>query len=158
MPEFSFVLDNPHDGPKQLDADFAYIRNIKKINPASEIILYLYTPVVLPGELNEAAAAAGFAYPDSLEGFISREWQLFEMRRGDRLPWQRDSQSRIREFETVLNAFYPTETDVKLRGWQRALLRLTSAWRYGARFYRSPLELRALHRLFRYIRPEVEGF
>ena len=35
------------------------------------------------------------------------------------------------------------------------LLRAASAWRYHSGFYRFPLELRALHRLLAYQRPET---
>lgn len=63
------------------------------------------------------------------------------------------------DFETVLNAYYPTSTDLRLhRGPWRWLLRALSGWRYRRRFYRWPLELRALQALMRYQRPESSGF
>jgi hypothetical protein len=66
--------------------------------------------------------------------------------------------TRVRNFERVLNAFYPTVTDRRLTGARRALLRAASAWRYALRVYSAPYELRALHRLMRYQRPETTGF
>jgi hypothetical protein len=65
---------------------------------------------------------------------------------------------RVRNFERVLNAFYPTATDGRLTPARRALLKALSAWRYALRFYDAPLELRALHRLIHYQRPETTGF
>jgi hypothetical protein len=38
------------------------------------------------------------------------------------------------------------------------LLRSASAWRYHLRFYDFPLELRALHKVLHYQRPETTGF
>ncbi len=64
----------------------------------------------------------------------------------------------MRELERVLNAYYPTTTDLSLRGVKRAVLRALAGWRYHSRFYRFPLELAAFHRLFRYQRPETAGF
>jgi len=58
----------------------------------------------------------------------------------------------------VLNAYYPTSTDVRLNGPKRALLRAAGGWRYHMRFYWLPLELRALQRWFAYQHPETSGF
>ena len=58
----------------------------------------------------------------------------------------------------MLNAYYPTRTDTRLRGPVRLLLRSMSAWRYHLGFYRFPLELRALQKLIGYQRPETSGF
>ena len=64
----------------------------------------------------------------------------------------------MRNFERVLNAFYPTVTDRRLTGARRALLRAMSSWRYALRMYNAPYELRALHRVMQYQRPETTGF
>jgi hypothetical protein len=64
----------------------------------------------------------------------------------------------VRNFERVLNAYFPTATDPKLSGWHRAALKAASGWRYALERYEAPYELRALHRLIRYQRPETTGF
>jgi hypothetical protein len=64
----------------------------------------------------------------------------------------------VRNFERVLNAYYPTVTDSRLTGVRRLLLRAASAWRYALEWYDAPYELRALHRLMQYQRPETTGF
>ena len=64
----------------------------------------------------------------------------------------------MRDFELVLNAYYPTSTDARLTGARRALLRAASAWRYHGRVYQLPLELRALQKVVHYQRPETSGF
>lgn len=159
VPEFSFVLGNPPDPEADAHDTIAFIRRVKNINPHAEVILYMYTPVPLSGELYEQARARGFSFPTTLEGWISDEWREFSQRRSSVMPWLQDPLRRqVRNFERVLNAYYPTSTDPHLtRSW-RALLRLLSAWRYHLRIYAYPLELRAMHRLRRYQRPETTGF
>ena len=81
------------------------------------------------------------------------------MRRGENIPWiDNNVRKQVRNFERVLNAFYPTVTDRRLTPARRALLRTVSAWRYAFRLYAAPYELRALHRLMQYQRPETTGF
>lgn len=159
VPEMSFVVGNPPDPETDANQTIQFIRKVKKVNPATEIIIYIYTPVPLSGELYEQAKADGFAFPDTLEAWISTEWQDFVQRRSATMPWMDDPiRKRIRNFERVLNAYYPTTTNTRLtRSWH-GLLKGISAWRYHTQFYGYPVELRALHRLIRYQRPETTGF
>lgn len=159
VPEFSFVLGNPPDPEADVHQTMAFIRRVKKVNPAAEIILYMYTPVPLAGDLYEQAKSTGFRFPESLEEWISPAWQDFAQRRNNHVPWLKDPLRReVRDFERVLNAYYPTTTDRRLRGAWRWALKAVSAWRYHLQAYRYPLELRALHRLIAYQRPETSGF
>jgi len=159
IPEFSFVLGCPPDPLRDVARTFEFIRRIKRINPSTEIVLYTYTPVPLDGRLFADARQMGFAFPETLDGWASPEWQQLSMRRGDGLPWMDgDVRTRVRNFERVINAFYPTVTDPRLVGWRRVLLRAASAWRYALKSYAAPYELRALHRLVGYQRPETTGF
>jgi hypothetical protein len=81
------------------------------------------------------------------------------MRRGDGIPWMDGGvRRRVRNFERVINAYYPTVTDSRLTPWHRAALKAASAWRYALKWYDAPYELRALHRLIQYQRPETTGF
>ncbi len=159
IPEFSFVVGNPPDPEKDIAETLDFIREVKKANPRSEIILYLYTPVPLAGSLYEEARKSGFSFPRTLEEWISPDWREFSFRRSGTLPWINAEQlTRLRNFERVLNACYPTSTDVRLKGLRRTLLRAAGAWRYRLRFYHFPLELRFLQRWFAYQRPETSGF
>lgn len=159
VPEFSFVLGNPPDPEADARQTMAFIRQVKEVNPAAEIIMYLYTPVPLAGELYDNAQASGFAFPETLDEWISPAWADFSQRRSQTLPWiQQTLREQMRDFERVLNAYYPTSTNHRLTGIRRKLLRAVSAWRYHSGFYRFPLELRALHRLLAYQRPETSGF
>jgi radical SAM superfamily enzyme YgiQ (UPF0313 family) len=158
VPEFSFVLGSPPDPEGDAARTFDFIRRLKTINPATEVILYTYTPVP-GGAMFEAAERHGFAFPRTLEEWASDEWRQAMMRRGDHIPWMNGPiRRRIRDFERVLNAFYPTVTDRRLTPARRALLRAVSAWRYALRVYAVPIELRVMQRLMHYQRPETTGF
>jgi anaerobic magnesium-protoporphyrin IX monomethyl ester cyclase len=162
VPEFSFVLGCPPDPEADVASTFDFIRRIKRINPATEIVLYTYTPVPLDGNLYAASQRLGFAFPDTLEQWASPAWEQLSMRRGDGIPWLDGAggniRRRIRNFERVINAYYPTVTDARLTAWHRAALKAASGWRYAFKWYGAPYELRALHRLIRYQRPETTGF
>jgi radical SAM superfamily enzyme YgiQ (UPF0313 family) len=159
VPEYSFVLGSPPDPYGDLAQTFDFIRAIKRVNPATEIVLYTYTPVPMDGAMYAEASRLGFAFPTTLEEWASDEWRQLMMRRGDGIPWLDGTvRGRVRNFERVLNAYYPTVTDRRLTPARRALLRMVSSWRYALRIYTAPYELRALHRLIQYQRPETTGF
>lgn len=159
IPEFSFVLGNPPNPEDDARVTLDFIRKLKRVNPASEIIFYLYTPVPLSGELYERARAEGFRFPETLDAWISPTWLEFSQRRNNHVPWIADPLRRkVHDFERVLNAYYPTTTDSRLQGWTRLVLKAASAWRYQLRFYQHPVELRALQRVLAYQRPETSGF
>jgi anaerobic magnesium-protoporphyrin IX monomethyl ester cyclase len=162
IPEFSFVLGCPPDPRADVETTFDFIRRVKQINPATEIVLYTYTPVPLDGSLYTEARRLGFMFPETLEQWASPAWEQLSMRRGDGIPWMDRSSGnirrRVRDFERVVNAFYPTVTDLRLTGWRRAALKAAGGIRYGLKWYSAPYELRALNRLMRYQRPETTGF
>jgi len=159
VPEFSFVLGNPPDPMADIDGTIRFIRRIKQVNPATEVILYMYTPVPQTNTLMDEAKSLGFRFPETLDGWVSGDWREFSMRRDPQNPWLNAKlQRRVRDFERVLNAYYPTTTDLRLRGLKRLALRSLSGWRYKTGFYTLPLELRVFHKLFRYQRPETAGF
>jgi len=159
VPEFSFVMGNPPDPEGDMRQTMEFIRKVKQVNPDSEIIMYLYTPVPLAGDLYDDAQAEGFVFPSTLEEWVNPEWLDFSQRRSATMPWvKRSLQEQIHDFERVLNAYYPTSTDTKLTTAWRNVLRVASAWRYHLRFYHFPIELRALHRVVAYQRPESSGF
>lgn len=161
IPEFSFVLGGPSDDVAgEVDAEIHFIREIKQVNPAAEIILYVYAPVPTPGSaLFESASHDGFAFPERLEDWLRPEWRRHDLRRTPRLPWLPPRRlRRIADFESVLNAVYPTVSDTRLKSSHRTLLRALGRWRYAAECYGFPFEIRLLHRIFQYRKPEEEGF
>ncbi|WP_423225385.1 B12-binding domain-containing radical SAM protein [Candidatus Amarolinea aalborgensis] len=160
VPEFSFILGNPPDPHKDIERGIEFIRKVKEINPAVEIIMYRYDPVPLAGEMWLAAEASGFAFPQTLDEWADPKWVRVQLRRSADTPWfKRSERELMRNFETVLNAYYPTTTDRRLHSplW-RPILKALSGWRYNLRVYRWPFELEAVQRRIRYQRPETSGF
>jgi anaerobic magnesium-protoporphyrin IX monomethyl ester cyclase len=159
VPEFSFVVGNPPDPIADVRDTIAFIRRIKAVNPATEVILYTYSPVPLEGSLYDTARAMGFRFPETLDEWLSGDWREFALRRDPRTPWLGANwRAVLRDFESVLNAYYPTVTDTRLTPPVRGLLRALAGWRYRMGWYGLPLELRACQRLFGYQRPETTGF
>jgi len=159
IPELSFVLGSPPNPAADIDRTFQFIRRIKSINSAAEIILYLYTPVPLDGNLYDLAVDSGFEFPATLEEWGEDEWIDVAERTTTDLPWLTPSVRRkIGNFQRVLHTAYPTETDPNLYGARRKILRMAGMWRYKLRFYANPIELKLLNKLLPHNRPEVAGF
>ncbi len=162
VPEFSFVLGTPSDNvDAQIERDIQYIRLIKSINARSEIVIYLYSPVSFDdAELLRQARRFGFQFPQRLIDWLDPVWQTFDLRKNPHTPWLEPRHvERIMNFERVLNARFPTVSDIKLTRWQTAVLKTLGAWRYRLRFYAAPWEIRLVaNRLFHYRQPEIEGF
>ncbi len=164
IPEYSFVLGMPGDDPKKvmdyIDGDIAFIKEIKDINPDTEIIIYTYSPVPTEGsELYEKTLASGFRFPEILEDWISPAWENFDLRKNPLTPWLTPAMiDKIRDFETVLNGFYPTVSDIRLSSLKRKVIHHLAALRYRSGLYKYPYEIKLLHRLWRYRQPEIQGF
>ena len=161
VPELSFVLGSPTTTIEQdLARDFEYILTVKRLNPESEIILYVYSPVHFQdSELFSASKDHGFQFPETLDDWLLPQWQFHDLRKNPVTPWLTPEIIRsIKNFERVLNGRYPTNSDLKLTKVQRRILSFLASWRYKIKFYRAPYELAALQRLFRYRQPEIEGF
>jgi hypothetical protein len=106
----------------------------------------------------EEAVRQGFRYPETLDEWISPEWASFSRRRNPHTPWvKKEHITRLNNFETVLNARYPTVSDLKIKRWHRAILKALGGWRYRFRVYTNPIELRAMFKFISYTRPEQAG-
>lgn len=164
IPEYSFVLGTPADTPeqsmKQIEQDIAFIKEIKQINPRTEIIIYVYSPVPTEGsDMYKRVIESGFHFPERLEDWISPQWENFDLRKNPLTPWlTAEMINKIKDFETVLNGYYPTVSDVRLSGIKRKIIRQLASVRYKTGLYTKPYELKALQLLWKYRQPEIEGF
>lgn len=164
IPEYSFVLGTPADMPeqamKQIDADIAFIREIKQINPQTEIIIYVYSPVPTEGsDMYDRVVKSGFHFPEKLEDWINPQWENFDLRKNPLTPWLTPEMiNKIKDFETVLNGYYPTVSDMRMSDWKKKIIRGIAAVRYKTGLYHKPYELKALQLLWKYRQPEMEGF
>jgi hypothetical protein len=102
---------------------------------------------------------SGFSFPQKLEDWISPQWENFDLRKNPLTPWLTPAMiDYVKNFETVLNGYYPTATDIRLNSLQRRLIRWYSAPRYLSQFHVLPYGIKALHKLWKYRQPEKEGF
>lgn len=164
IPEYSFVLGVPAPTPeqviRQIEFDIRFIRQVKAVNPHTEIVLYTYSPVPTEGsELFKQVQESGFSFPQTLEDWISPQWERFDLRKNPLTPWLTPEMiDRIRNFETVLNGYYPTVSDIRLNQVKRMAVKILAGVRYRASLYRYPYEIKLLHRLWKYRQPEIQGF
>lgn len=157
IPEFSFVIGNPNDPERDTTECFRFVRKLKQLNPASEIILYPYIPVPqrdrMYGNVEDQ-----MELPSTPEEWTTPRWQNFAVRKSPRTPWfTRSTQRRIDNFRLVVSSRWPTVQDLQLSSWGRKGLQSLSAWRYRLGFYAFPFELRMMQRLTQLRRPEVES-
>ncbi len=164
VPEYSFVLGLPGKNEKQvlkqINDDIKFIKKLKKINPLTEIIIYLYSPVPTEGsELNEQIKKAGFKFPENLDEWLDPAWENFDLRKNPLTPWLTPKMvNRVKDFETVLNGYHPTVSDFRINKIKRFVLQGVSWWRYQTGVYNFPYEIKVLHRMWKYRQPEIEGF
>ncbi len=164
IPEYSFVLGMPANSEekvtRQINEDIRFIQQIKKLNPDTEIIIYLYSPVPTEGsDLFEEIQKQGFQFPKTLEDWLSPAWENFDLRKNPLTPWLKPKHiRRIQNFETVLNGMYPTSSDFKITKGKRRLLKAVSWWRYKTGFFAFPYEIKLLFKIWRYRQPEEQGF
>ena len=164
IPEYSFVLGTPGETPeqvlKQIDQDIEFIKEIKAINPKTEIIIYVYSPVPTEGsDMYNKVLQSGFRFPEKLEDWIGPNWDKFDLRKNPLTPWLTPEMiDRIKDFETVLNGYYPTVSDVQLNALKRTVMKTVASLRYRTGIYKKPYELKAMQMLWKYRQPEIEGF
>lgn len=157
IPEFSFVIGNPRDSERDAAECFQFVRILKRLNPASEIILYPYIPVPqrngMYGGVEEQVE-----FPSTLEEWAMPHWQNFAVRKNPRTPWfTRSTQRRIDNFRLVVSSRWPTVQDLHLSSWGRRSLQALSSWRYQLGFYAFPFELQMMQRLTQLRKPEAES-
>jgi len=164
IPEYSFVLGTPADTPEKvmeyIEQDIAFIKEIKSINPRTEIVIYTYSPVPTEGsELFKKSQDAGFRFPEKLEDWISPQWENFDLRKNPLTPWLTPEMiDKIRDFETVLNGYYPTVSDIRLTAIKRKMIHFIAGLRYRTNLYKYPYEIKLLHKIWKYRQPEIQGF
>ena len=162
VPELSFMLAPPQDPEGETERTFEFIRRIKRLHPATEIMLHINTP--LPPRrhaLNgmrpiSLGAPPGLVFPDSAEDWAAPQWVDYWCHKD--APWLSERlRQRIADFRAVLGCRFPTVTDIRTPAWQKTALRSVSAWRYGLRRYDRPWDLDLLRRAVRLWDPQLKG-
>jgi len=173
VPELSFVLGGPGGDEAEIETTLRFIRKLKAIHPACEVILYFWTPtprrrraecpdLAAEAPAHEPDPGKARAAPDRLdlpatpEEWAEPEWVDFVCHRN--APWLSPRmRRRIDDFATVLGCRFPTVQDVRLPRWGKAVLSAAASWRWAAGAYGRPAELYALRRVLPLKRPEAEG-
>jgi len=166
-PELSFMLAPPHDPEGETERTFEFIRHIKRADPGSEIMLYVYAPLPpAPGAKSphversianlKDAQGNPLVFPTTADGWAQPEWVTYWCHTD--VPWLTDRlRNRIRDFTTVLGCRFPTSTDIRSPDWGKADLQTLAAWRYRWRRYERPWELDFSKRFIRLLDPKISG-
>jgi radical SAM superfamily enzyme YgiQ (UPF0313 family) len=167
IPELSFMVAPPHDPEGETERTFEFIRQIKRVNPQAEIIIYIYTPPpaesVPDGTLARVRAAPlldrngnEVRFPQTPEEWTERRWVDYACHAD--APWVTERlRHRIRDFVTVLGCRFPTVQDVRSGPWTKSALSAMASWRYRYQRYARPWELTLSKRLLRLADPRVTG-
>jgi len=167
VPELSFMLAPPHDPEGETERTFEFIRQVKRIHPRTEIMLYVYAPLPLASGANDAhiaravsdlrdQAGAPLAFPTTAEGWAQPQWVRYWCHTDT--PWLTPRlRKRIRDFTTVLGCRFPTITDIRSPPWGKSALRALASWRYRYQRYHRPWELDISKRFIRLWDPRVSG-
>jgi hypothetical protein len=151
IPELSFMVAPPGDPEGETERTFEFIREVKRVNPQAEIIVYIYTPLPptsLPHAARVGAAAAPLldlegrpvVFPKTPEEWTQKRWVDYSCHAD--APWMSARlRQRIRDFVTVLGCRFPTIQDAYAPKWTKATVRALASWRYGLRRYDKPWEL-----------------
>jgi anaerobic magnesium-protoporphyrin IX monomethyl ester cyclase len=158
IPEFSFVFGDPDEPELQLENTFAFIRKLKAVNPAMELISYFYTPTPQrQGTYGDVDAHDGV--PETLEEWIKPEWVAWMTHENPRLPWfEQKLRARAEDFELVLKSRFPSVHDRQTRGWGK-LLGQAAAWRrWEQGNFDDPQLLRRIRKLARVVPDDTQAY
>jgi anaerobic magnesium-protoporphyrin IX monomethyl ester cyclase len=163
IPELSFMVAPPEDPEGETERTFDFIRRVKRVNPQSEIIVYVNTPLpaaVVPSshrlKLPELLDVHGapVVFPKTPEEWTERRWVDYACHAD--APWLTDRvRRRIRDFVTVLRCRFPTVQDTRSSRWGKAALSTLARWRYSLGHYDRPWELEASQRFIRLLDPRA---
>ena len=150
VPEYSFIFGDPRNAEQRDCArPSRFIRRVKKINPAVEIIVQTYVPTPQRDGMY-GGVESQVQFPTTPEEWATDKWYRFTTRTDPALPWLPEQvKRRIEGFETVVTSRWPTMQDTRLPGWGRLLLKSLSSWRYASGVYNNPVELRWVQEMLR---------
>jgi anaerobic magnesium-protoporphyrin IX monomethyl ester cyclase len=165
VPELSFMLAPPQDPEGETEKTFEFIRMIKRLHPATEVMIYIYTPLPRRQDDKNPTAARVAAelrdcggrpvvFPRSADEWAEPQWVDYWCHQS--APWLSERlRRRIVDFTTVLGCRYPTIMDIRASAWGKSALRALASWRYRFQRYDDPWELRVSRKIIRHWDPRV---
>ncbi|HKH94386.1 MAG TPA: radical SAM protein [Gemmatimonadaceae bacterium] len=147
IPEFSFVFGDPQDPEGEIDNTLAFVRRLKLVNPAMELISYFYTPTPQRrGTYGDVDALQGT--PATLEEWTQPEWVAWMTHEDPKVPWMDGRlRARVQDFELVLRSRFPSVHDHRTLAWGKAVGRLMARRRWARGDFDAPRALRTIRRL-----------
>ncbi|MDB4916756.1 MAG: Radical domain protein [Gemmatimonadetes bacterium] len=147
IPEFSFVFGDPDDPEREIDNTLAFIRTLKHVNPAMELITYFYTPTPQRrGTYGNVDAVS--ATPDTLDEWITPEWVAWMTHEDPLVPWLDERlKAKVTDFELVLKSRFPSVQDAKTAEWGKLLGRFLARRRWSNGDFADPRMLRLIRRI-----------
>jgi radical SAM superfamily enzyme YgiQ (UPF0313 family) len=167
IPELSFMVAPPENTEEETERTFEFICELKRINPDTEVVVYVYTPLPdasrhesdrrrRPPVAVHDLEGRPVVFPTTVEEWAEPRWVAYACHAD--APWLDDRlRRRIHDFVTVLRCRYPTVQDMRSPGWAKRGLRAMAGWRYRYRRYDQPWELELASRLVRLRMPQVSG-
>jgi anaerobic magnesium-protoporphyrin IX monomethyl ester cyclase len=167
IPELSFMVAPPENTEEETERTFEFIRELKRINPAAEIIVYIYTPLPQTSRHEKDRSRKPAAplldvngkpvvFPTTPEEWAQPRWVDYACHAD--APWLTEKlRRRINDFVTVLRCRYPTVQDMRSPPWAKRSLSAMASWRYRLRKYDRPWELDLANRFVRLRMPQVSG-
>jgi radical SAM superfamily enzyme YgiQ (UPF0313 family) len=157
IPEFSIIFGNPKDPEGDTRECIQFIRQLKRLNPDSEIIVEHYTPVPqrarMYGDIKDT-----FEFPTTPDEWATESWQRFATQKDPQTPWLRPrTKQLVDNFELVVSSRWPTVQDIRLPNWGRLALKALSSWRYRLGVYSAPLELKWAQQFIDLRKPKAES-
>ncbi len=134
-----------------------FIRQLKQLNPDSEIVVEHYTPVPQRAQMY-GGVEGQFKFPGTPDEWATERWQRFATQKDPKTPWLRpETKQLIDNFELVVSSRWPTEQDIRLPRWGRLALKALSCWRYRLGVYSAPMELKWAQRVIALRKPKAES-
>jgi radical SAM superfamily enzyme YgiQ (UPF0313 family) len=167
IPELSFMVAPPENTEEETERTFEFIRQLKRVNPQTEVVIYVYTPLPehsrhatdrrqRPGVPLRDLHGELVVFPTTPDEWTQRRWVDYACHMD--APWLTERmRHRIHDFVTVLRCRYPTVQDLRSPPWAKRNLSAMASWRYRFRRYDRPWELKLANRLVRLRMPQVSG-
>ena len=153
IPEFSFVFGDPDAPEQEIGNSLAFIRRIKAINPAAELITYYYTPTPQrSGTYGDVDPLSGT--PATLEEWTEPQWVGWMTHEDPHVPWMHESlRAQVEDFQTVLKSRFPSVHDRTTRPWGKTLGKALARRRWSNGDFANPALLRRIRSLAQ-LRPD----
>jgi anaerobic magnesium-protoporphyrin IX monomethyl ester cyclase len=158
IPEFSFVFGDPDEPEQEIENTLGFIRKLKTINPAMELITYFYTPTPQRRDTyGNIDAMEGT--PDTLEEWTTPEWVAWMTHENPIVPWlDQRLKARVEDFELILKSRFPSVHDRRTRPWGKVAGRIAAWGRWEREDYSNPQLLRRIRKLAEVIPADRQAY